>query len=444
MSRRIVGRIVGAALFAAAAAGTWYVLKAPEDPSVVGGRPGAGPGGFGGRPGAAAVAVEAAPVERGDIRDIRSFSGTLEPSAQFDVAPKTGGRLIELEVDIGDPVEKGMMIARLDSDEAVQQLEEARAALEVSRASLAEARSSLESKRSAYERTRQLREQKVASVSELEAAEAEAKAQEARVQLALAQVAQSEAAMKTAKIRLDYTTVEATWHDPDERRYVGERYVNEGATLTANAPIVSLVNIDRLTAVIYVAERDYPRISNGQAASIHADALPGHRFSGEVARIAPQFSTESRQARVEVEIANPDHLLKPGMFVRIDIELAHVENTTLVPVSAVVEHQGQTGVFQIDMSDSTAHFVPVRTGILQGGQAQIVEPTLGEGPVVVLGQHLLHNGSAVLLPSTTGAAAREPQPGPSGGNLPGGGARANGGDRPAAGEAQSQSGTSGQ
>lgn len=398
MNRGIMARVAGVVLFAAAAVGIWYVLRAPEEAVVA---RGSGPGGGG----AGVVAVEAAPVEHGPIQDVRSFSGTLEPAAQYDVAPKIGGRLIELMVDIGDPVQKGMTIARLDREEAVQQLEQARAALEVSRASLAEATSSLEAKRSAYERARQLREQQVASVSELETAQAEARAQEARAQLAAAQVAQSEAAMRSAQIRLDYTTVDAAWQDKDDQRYVGERYVTEGTMLSANAPIVSLVNIDTLTAVIYVAERDYPRISVGQPATVRADALPDTRFEGEVDRIAPLFRSESRQARVEVFIPNPDHLLKPGMFVRIEIQLAQVDEATLVPVSAVVEREGRTGVFQVDETGNNVRFVPVRTGIVQGDRAQVIEPTLSDRPVVTLGHHLLHDGAAVLLPADGSASA---------------------------------------
>jgi RND family efflux transporter MFP subunit len=262
------------------------------------------------------VAVEVAPVERATIREFRTFTGTLHAAARFDVAPKIGGRLVRLEVDLGDRVEQDQVIARLDDDEYVQELEQARAELEVARAGLAEAQSASDARERQYDRIRQLREQRVASQQELDAAEAEAKAQRARVRLALAQVAQRDAALRAAEVRLAYTTIRATWQGDDPSRVVGERFVDEGTTISANTPIVSVLDIERLVAGVFVAERDYPRLSIGQTATVMVDAFPERTFPATILRIAPLFREASRQARVELDVPNPDGLLKPGMFDR--------------------------------------------------------------------------------------------------------------------------------
>lgn len=345
----------------------------------------------------AAVAVAVVPVQQASIRDIRRFSGTLYPAAQFEVAPRISGKLERLLVDIGDRVTKGEVIARLDSDEYQQQMLEARAAVEVARATLAEARSSLDAQQKELKRTRQLREQKIASESELEAAEAEAVAQRARVRLAEAQISQAEAVLRAAEVRLAYTTISADWENDDRERVVGERFVDEGTTVSANMAIVSVLDISQLTGVIYVTERDYPQLDIGQSVNVIADAYSGISFEGKISRIAPLFREASRQARIEVSIPNQQRLLKPGMFVSARVELTSKSQATLVPFDALIEREGQRGVFVVNRQTQKASFVAVETGISEADSVEILEPTNLTGEVVVLGQHLLNDGSRIVI-----------------------------------------------
>lgn len=344
----------------------------------------------------AAVAVEVAPVEQADIRNRRHYSGTLYATAQFEVAPRVGGRLESLLVDIGDRVDKGQLIARLDNDEYQQQVQEAESAVAVAEATLAEARSSLNARQKELERTRQLREQKIASEAELDSVQAEAIAQRARISLAEAQVSQAEAALRAAQVRLSYTTIDANWENGDQQRVVGERFVDEGTTISANTPIVSVLDISELVGAIYVTERDYPLLSVGQSVSIVAEAYPDRQFDGTVKRIAPLFREASRQARVEVTIPNPGLLLKPGMFISAGVELEDKSGATVVPYDALVKRNDAQGVFLIDRDNNQARFVAVETGISEGERVEIVEPALS-GDVVVMGQHLLEDGSTIVI-----------------------------------------------
>ncbi|MGE4220727.1 MAG: efflux RND transporter periplasmic adaptor subunit [Alphaproteobacteria bacterium] len=380
--------LIGGAV--AAAAGV-YGLRVATGPAADSSAP---------RRGAAAVAVETAPVQRGEIRDVRSFTGSLIPAARFEVAAKTGGLLEALTVDIGDTVHQGDIIARLDDAEFVQEVEQARAELRVAQASLQESRSSLESKRRAAERMRSLHRQKVAAEAELDAAEAEAGAQAARVQLAEAQVLQREAQLKAAEVRLSYTTVRALWQDGGPTRVVGERFVDEGTTISANTPIVSVLDIGNLVAVVFATERDLVRIGIGQSVMVMADPYPGETFEGRVARIAPLLRETSRQARVEVELPNPAGRLRPGMFVRAQVQLGSAEGAVIVPQTALVERNSRTGVFSVDREARQARFVPLRIGIVEGDRVQVMEPADLSGDVVTLGQHLLNDGSALVLPGS--------------------------------------------
>ena len=376
--------------------------------------------GSSGRGRAVAVAVEVGPVQKSTIRDIGFFTGSLSPRTQYIVAPKIAGRLEKLLVNIGDKVTRNQLIAVLDDAEYFQQVDQARAELEVARANLEASRSTVEIARREFERAKALRQKKIASESELDAASAQYNAQNANYKVALAQVAQEEAALKAAQVRLSYTRIQASWEDGNGQRVVGERFVDEGAMLAPNASIVSVLDIGSLVAVIHVIERDYSHVQVGQEAAVTTDAFPNRTFSGKIVRVAPLLKETSRQARVEVEIPNPEGLLKPGMFVRAQIEFARRDNATVIPLAALTQRNGKQGVFLVDTEKKKARLVHVDLGIINGQLAEIAKPSLS-GSVVTLGHHLLEDGSAIILPqnsSTPKASVGAPRI--NGGAQPGG------------------------
>jgi len=347
------------------------------------------------------VAVEVKPVVTASIRDVHEFTGTLYPRSQFVVAPKIAGRLKRLMFDIGDKVDPGQLIAVLDDEEYIQQVDQAKAELEVSRANLEEKQNSLEISGREYERTVVLRQKKIASVSELDTAESNYKNQEAKLKVARSQVVQNEAALKVAQVRLSYTQIKVPPKENKENneyRLVGERFVHEGAMLAANTPIVSILDIHNLIAVMHVIERDYSKIRLGMKADVTTDAFPGKTFRGEIIRMAPLLKEKSREARIEIEIVNKEILLKPGMFVRVQLEFDRKENTTVVPLDALTKREGRQGVFMVEKQTNKARFVPVKTGIINGTRVEILTPPLA-GLVITLGHHLLEDGAAIILPA---------------------------------------------
>ena len=356
---------------------------------------GQGPGG--GR-GALTVPVEISPVSQRDVRDIGEFSGTLLPKSQFSVAPKVSGRLERLLVNIGDSVSNGDLIAVLDSEEYAQQVAQATAELEVSQANLADSKSALDIAAREYERAKDLLQQKIASETELDEALARYSAAKAKHEVSEAQIKQKEAALKAADVRLSYTQIKASWEkeNDDKARKVAERFVDVGAMLRANDPIVSIVDLSTVRAIIFVVEQDFPEIRIGQSATVTTDAYGDRKFDGTVARRAPVLQEESRQARVEIEIPNKDGLLAPGMFVRVTIHFDEHKKATVVPVTALVRRNGDQGVFQADTEEMKAHFVAVETGIVDGDWVEILSPEL-DGMVVTLGQHLLEDGVSIVF-----------------------------------------------
>lgn len=346
------------------------------------------------------VAVEVTPIAKSTIREVGTFTGTLLPESQFVVAPKIAGKLEKILVNIGDEVKRGQLIAVLDDDESVQQVDQAKAELDVARANIEENRSALNLAKREFERAMALREKKIVSESELDAAEAQYKASLAKQKVAVAQVAQKEAELKTAQVRLDYTRMKASWENGKESRVVGERFVDEGAMLTANAPIASIIDIHTLTAIIHVIERDYPRVKIGQGAAITTDAYNDRIFTGTISRVAPVLKEAARQARVEVSIPNDEKLLKPGMFVRVEIEFARHDNATVVPINALIKRNGQWSIFLADKESMRAKLVPVTVGIMSNDMAEILDPSVS-GSVITVGQHLLEDESFITLPEKT-------------------------------------------
>ena len=321
----------------------------------------------------------------------------MYPQTAFILAPKVAGRLEKIWVHIGDEIQSGQLIAVLDDAEYKQQGSQAGAELEVARANLLEQENALENAKREHERAVALREKKIASESQLDASLSELKAQEAKLKVTFARVAQSEAAMRVANVRLEYTQIHVPDNNGTGYRVVGERFVDEGAMLAANTPIVSIIDIGTLIAAIHVVEQDYAKISIGQEAAISTDAFPDRSFSGKVLRIAPILKEKSREARIEIEIPNPQKSLKPGMFVRAQIQFEKHENATVVPTAAVIKRDNSQGVFIVDPQGKTARFVPVTRGIVDSKITEIRTPVI-TGSVVVLGQHLLEDGVAITIP----------------------------------------------
>jgi RND family efflux transporter MFP subunit len=350
-----------------------------------------GGGGDSGRFGRPQVAVEVGAVRHELIQDKRQFTGSIYPLYQYIVAPKVSGRIITLNKRIGDWVQRGEVIAKIDDAEYQQAVLEADANLRISQANLAETRSQFELAEQELDRVQSLQEKGIASPSELDAASTNYEALKSRIELAQAQVEQRQAALNSARIRLGYTVLRGT-----EPGFVGERFVDEGTLLAPNSPVVTVIGIDTVIVRTTVIERVYGRIALGQPAEIEVDAYPDRSFAGSVSRLAPMLDKESRVAQLEVEVGNEPRLLKPGMFCRVSLVLAESDSAQVVPSKAVVRRGDSDGVFLVDADGATAHYVPVEVGITTPELSEIVSPEL-DGPVVTLGQHLLEDGSSVVV-----------------------------------------------
>ncbi len=388
---------------------------------------GAGPGGDPSKP---AAPVEVGAAERGTITLRRTFSGTIEASSRVQIASRVPGHLERLAVDIGDRVQRDQVIAWIEDDELEQDVLQSEADLAVARASKVEAEASAEFARRALERLQALDQDGVASKSELDSVRTSSLAREAAVAVAAAREQRADAALASARLRRGQAEVAASWEAVrdvavsdslgppasaalealrDDARVVSARYVDEGTVIAAGTPIVDVVDLTPVIAVVFVPERDYGRLSVGQAGRLRTDAYSGETFTGVVARVAPIFSRDTRQVRVEIEVANEDLRLKPGMFVRATLELAEETNVQIVPFAALTERGAQLGVFRLvggDATTATVRWTPVEAGIREDDRVSVtpMEEGVELGRCVTLGHELCDDGSTVVVPAAIRAA----------------------------------------
>jgi RND family efflux transporter MFP subunit len=126
------------------------------------------------------------------------------------------------------------------------------------------------------------------------------------------------------------------------------------------------------------------------------DAYPGEQYEGRIARIAPVFRKSTRQARIEMTIDNPQHRLKPGMFIRATVVLAQEPDATIVPEQALTVRDDRNGVFIVSEDGRSVVWRMVKVGIRENGRVQVKGEGLS-GRVVILGQQLVDDGSLIKI-----------------------------------------------
>ncbi|MFA4986012.1 MAG: efflux RND transporter periplasmic adaptor subunit [Candidatus Brocadiia bacterium] len=357
------------------------------------------------------IPVEVASAGRATLRETGSYNGNLECDSMFVIAPQVGGRLLKMSLNVGDQVKRGQLIAELDSRDFAQAIDKAKADLAVSEAGVREYLSSIDTAKREYERIAALYEKKFASESERDQAQVEVQVLEARLGVAKAQVELRKTALSDAELRLTYTKVYALWEGGPDTRTVGEKFVEQETLLSQNEPIVSVIDIATLKAVIKVSELEFSHIALQQSASMNVSAYPDKKFTGRISRIAPQFDDLSRQVRVEVRVANSDGLLRPGMYVTVELQFSERRDVQVVPIAALVSRDGSRGIFVVAEEGKKARFVPLQLGISNNEVIEVISPAVTE-QFVVIGQHLLFDGIGIkVVKPGNGAPSNSPAPG---------------------------------
>jgi multidrug efflux system membrane fusion protein len=185
---------------------------------------------------------------------------------------------------------------------------------------------------------------------------------------------------------------------------LGVRHVEVGQFLTAGTQIVSLTDLSHLYANFTVTEKDSGNLKVGQTVRIAVDAYPGRPFEGKITAIEPQIATDTRNIRVQATIANPDHILKPGMFTTTTVVLPDKPAVVTVPETAVDYTLYGDSVYLITEKkedDGKTSLSAVRTFVRTGnridGRAEVLSGLKPGDRVVAVGQLKLQSGAAVAI-----------------------------------------------
>ena len=301
-----------------------------------------------------AQTVKVQPAAKQEVKQDGSYSATVQAFAVNNIAPQSGGRIQKINVEVGDYVGKGQILAEMD------------------RVQLDQAKLRLSNAETELGRLKQLYEQGGLAQSDYEAAE------------------------------LNYNVSKSTYDNLVENTIlrspitgvVTARYYDRGDMYGMASPIFTVQQITPVKILVGISEGDYTKVSKGDKVTLSVDALPGKTFSGTIKRIYPTIDPMTHTVNVEVQVPNTDRQLRPGMYAKVTVTFGH-NRSIVVPDAAVVRLQGsgQRNVFVVE--DGIAVQKEVSLGRHFDGQYEILSGLEEGEQVVVKGGSALRNGAQV-------------------------------------------------
>lgn len=307
-----------------------------------------------------ATLVEVVEPERRLVRDELVTFGSLRSDESLMIRPEVEGRLSRLHFREGQAVSAGDLLVSLDDA--------------IARAELAQAEANLSLAQKNYQRAQRLFERGASNAQARD--EAQTQEQAASATLAL------------ARARLDKTRLLAP-HDG----VLGLRQASPGDYLQAGQDIVNLEVLDPLKVEFRVPQRSAGRIRPGQRIELSVDAWPGERFVGEVYALNPRVDEAGRSQALRAHVANADHRLQPGQFVRVAVILAERADALVVPEEALVPRGEKLQLALVE--DGKVVFREVRSGRRKDGWVEIREGLQGDETVISTGWQKVSAGSEV-------------------------------------------------
>ncbi|MDA0204799.1 MAG: efflux RND transporter periplasmic adaptor subunit [Acidobacteria bacterium] len=292
------------------------------------------------------VSVDLASVQTGQVAEQLVLTGALKAKETVNVTPQSTGRLEKTYFQVGDRVRQGDLVAELEDSELQQRVRRAEAAIAVSAATVDQRAAELANTKANLGRAEQLFNEQLLSPQEYEQQRTGLATMQAQVALAAAQQQQAEAELEELRIQLAQTKVYAPLSGD-----VSVRYVDEGSLVSPSTPLIQIVNLTSLVTIGNVPERSVGRLLVGTPAEVRVDAIPDKVFRGIVARIAPVLDAATRSASIEIDILNPDRVLRAEMFVRIDLNFGTTREANLIPRDSLIYRGVESGVFLLNEQD---------------------------------------------------------------------------------------------
>ena len=300
--------------------------------------------------------VEVAPAEMRALSLSDEFTAQLEAKVVNNITAQAGGRLKQLLVKVGDRVGAGQAVARMEATQAAQ-----------AQIQLADAKTNFARMDELY---------KVGGVSK-------------------AQWEQAKSAVDQAKLAYGNAAENTVLRSPISGFVTAKNYDN-GDMTSPQLPVVVIQQIAPVKAVIGVSEQYYSYLKKGAAATLSVDALGEETFSGVVTNIFPTLDPVTHTVSTEIEVANKDLKLRPGMYARVHLDFGTKEALT-VPDKAIVRQAGSGARYVYVFSGGKAVYRAVELGQQQGDLYEVVSGLNAGDQVIISAPSNLKNGLSVKL-----------------------------------------------
>lgn len=283
------------------------------------------------------------PIGRGDVTVTVRATGTIEPTDQVEISSELSGTMRAVLVDFNDTVEKGQVLARLDTDALEAQLASSRATLAAREAKVREINATVAESKAAYNRAKALRQKQFLSDQSLEQARATYERAAASLGSAKADVQTARADLKVKETNLGKANIVSPING-----VVLDRNVEPGQTVASSlqAPVLFKIaqDLTRMQLEVSIDEADVSQVQKGDPATFWVEGLPEKTFPAQISAV--HFSSETVEGVVTYKailtIDNSERLLRPGMTATADIRVEEVKDTLLVPNAALRFEPPQT------------------------------------------------------------------------------------------------------
>ena len=178
---------------------------------------------------------------------------------------------------------------------------------------------------------------------------------------------------------------------------IGRFYVDKGMHVNPQTRVALVVDIEEVEIELHVPGEYLPDISIGLPAEFTVDAYPGRTFEGNISEISPVLDKETRSAPLKITVANHEHLLKPGMFARVELVIETHQKVPVVRREAVMGDAGQSYVYVVQQNRALRQ--KVETGLCRAGYVEITGGLEAGNVVVIMGQQRLSEGARVITES---------------------------------------------
>jgi RND family efflux transporter MFP subunit len=344
--------------------------------------------------------VAAERVKREDLGRSLELAAEFRPYQEVDLHAKVAGYLKAIYVDVGDRVTKGQLIAELEAPEMSQELAQADAALKRAKVDVERARSELRRseaqesiRRVSFDRLSAVVKTRPNLVAQQEIDDASARVREAEAQLSAAQaaVAASEEQVQIAaavKERygtlLMYLRITAPFAGTITKRRVDPGAMIQAGTASSSQamPVVQLSHVDHLRLVLPVPESVVPRVRADTPVEVRVESLK-RVFQGRISRFTGKLDSATRTMETEVDLPNPDAVIKPGMFGYATFVLERRQDVLTIPVQALASRSLPMTVLAVGQ-DQRLEERRVETGLETPDRIEVVSG-LREGEMVVVG-----------------------------------------------------------